>query len=83
MEITDTSDPSRVTIKLDFVKPLEGYNVAEFVLAPQGDSTSVAWTMDGPSPYVGKLIGVFVNMDTMIGKDFDTGLANLKGIAEK
>ena len=39
MEITDTSDPSRVTIKLDFVKPLEGHNVAEFVLAPQGDST--------------------------------------------
>ena len=60
-----------------------GHNVAEFVLAPQGDSTSVAWTMDGPSPYVGKLIGVFVNMDTMMGKDFDTGLANLKGIAEK
>ena len=83
MEITDTSDPSRVTIKLDFVKPLEGHNVAEFVLAPQGDSTNVTWTMDGPSPYLGKLIGVFVNMDTMIGNDFATGLANLRVIAEK
>jgi hypothetical protein len=83
MEITDISQPSRVTIKLDFVKPLEGHNVAEFALVPQGDSTTVTWTMDGPTPYIGKIIGVFVNMDTMIGKDFETGLANLKAIAEQ
>ena len=43
----------------------------------------MTWTMNGPSPYVAKLMGVFVNMDTMIGKDFETGLANLKAIAEK
>jgi hypothetical protein len=83
MEITDISQPSRVTIKLDFVRPLEGHNVAEFALVPQGDSTTVTWTMDGPTPYIGKIIGVFVNMDTMIGKDFETGLANLKAIAEQ
>jgi len=83
MEITDTSPPSRVTIKLDFIKPFEGHNIAEFALVPQGDSTNVTWTMDGPSPYMAKLMGVFVNMDTMIGKDFETGLANLKTIAEK
>jgi len=83
MEIMEISQPSRVTIKLDFVKPLEGHNVAEFALVPQGDSTTVTWTMDGPTPYIGKLIGVFVNMDTMIGKDFETGLANLKAIAEQ
>jgi hypothetical protein len=85
MEITDTSHPSRVTIKLDFIKPLEGHNVAQFTMVPgsnEGDSTIVTWTMDGPTPYIGKLIGVFVNMDTMIGKDFETGLANLKAIAE-
>ena len=83
MEITDTSDRSRVTIKLDFIKPFEGHNVAEFALAPQGGSTNVTWSMDGPTPYLGKLIGVFMNMDTMIGKDFETGLANLKTAAEK
>jgi Polyketide cyclase / dehydrase and lipid transport len=83
MEIMDTSDPSRVTIKLDFIKPFEGHNVAEFALVPQGGTTNVTWSMDGPSPYLGKLIGVFVNMDTMIGKDFEAGLANLKAIAEK
>jgi hypothetical protein len=82
MEITDTS-PSRVTIKLDFIKPFEGHNVAEFALVPQGDTTNVTWSMAGPTPYLGKLIGVFINMDTMIGKDFETGLANMKAIAEK
>ena len=83
MTLTESRPNELIRIKLDFIKPLEGHNVAEFALAPQGDSTSVTWTMDGPSPYVGKLIGVFVNMDTMIGKEFETGLANLKGIAEK
>jgi polyketide cyclase/dehydrase/lipid transport protein len=82
MEITGTARPSRITIKLDFIKPFEGHNVAEFALVPQGDATNVTWTMDGPTPYLGKLIGVFINMDTMIGKDFETGLANLKTIAE-
>lgn len=82
MEITD-SQPSRVTIKLDFTAPLEGHNIAEFVLEPQGDSTNVTWTMDGPTPYIGKLIGVFMNMETMIGGPFAEGLANLKRIAEK
>jgi hypothetical protein len=83
MEILDASQPSRVTIRLDFIKPLEGHDVAEFTLVPQGDSTTVTWTMDGPTPYVGKLIGVFLNMDAMIGDQFETGLANLKAIAEQ
>lgn len=82
MEITETS-PTRVTIKLDFTSPLEGHNIAEFVLVPQGDTTNVLWTMDGPTPYVGKLLGIFMNMDTMIGGAFDQGLANMKAIAEK
>jgi hypothetical protein len=86
MEITDASHPSRVTIKLDFIKPLEGHNIAQFTLVPsptKAGSTTVTWTMDGPTPYAGKLIGMFVNMDTMIGREFETGLANLKAIAER
>ena len=82
MEITGLA-PSKVDIKLDFLKPFEGHNVAEFALHPQADSTRVTWSMDGPSSYMTKLIGVFFNMDKMIGKDFETGLANLKTAAEK
>jgi hypothetical protein len=82
MEITDTS-PSKITIKLDFIKPFEGHNIAEFTLEPNGGSTNVMWAMHGPNPYLAKVMSVFLNMDHMIGKDFETGLANLKTITEQ
>jgi hypothetical protein len=83
MEITNAFPPSKVTIKLDFFKPIEGHNIAEFTLELQGDSTNVAWSMRGPAPFISKVIQVFVSMDRMIGKEFETGLGNLKAIAEK
>ncbi len=83
MEITDASYPSRITIKLDFMTPFEGHNVAEFVLSPHEDTTRVTWSMNGPSAFMTKIIGVFLNMDRMIGKDFEAGLANLKALVEK
>ena len=73
----------KITIQLDFLKPFEGHNTAEFTLEPQGGSTKVTWAMYGPSRYITKLISVFVSMDSMVGKDFETGLANLKTVAEK
>jgi len=82
MEITDTSPPSKVTIKLDFVKPVEAHNIVEFTLEPKGDSTNITWAMHGPSPYVSKVMGLFFDMDSMVGKDFEAGLANLKTVAE-
>lgn len=80
MEILESS-PSRIKIKLDFVKPIEGHNIAEFTLEPQGSDTRVTWAMSGPSPFLSKLIGIFINMDTMIGKDFEQGLSNLRDAA--
>src|SRR6266851_2657719 len=82
MEIAESVAPSRVAIKLDFVKPFETHNIVEFTLEPKGDSTNVTWTMQGPMPYISKLMTVFVNMDSMVGKDFESGLANLKAVAE-
>ena len=83
MEIDDSSAPSRIVIKLDFLKPFEAHNVAEYTLAKQGDVTNVTWAMYGPSPYLAKLFGVFYSMDRMVGKKFEEGLANLKALAEK
>jgi uncharacterized protein YndB with AHSA1/START domain len=83
MEILDASTPSKITIKLDFLKPFEAHNTAEFTMLPQGDATSVNWVMHGPAPFLSKMMQVFMSMDKMIGKDFEAGLANLKGIAEK
>ena len=83
MEISDTAPPSNVTIKLDFVKPFEAHNIVVFTLEPKGDSTGVTWAMQGPVPYVAKIVHVFLDMDSMVGKDFESGLANLKAISEK
>jgi uncharacterized protein YndB with AHSA1/START domain len=82
MEITDTSPPSRVVIALDFVKPFEAHNIVEFTLEPNGNATNVTWAIHGPSPYFPKLMCIFVNMDSMIGNDFEAGLASLKAVAE-
>jgi hypothetical protein len=83
MEIADTTPPSKIVLQLDFVKPFEAHNIVEFTLEPKGDATTVTWDMQGPTPYLAKIVHVFFNMDKMVGGDFETGLANLKTIAEK
>ena len=83
MEITESAPSSLIKIKLDFLKPFEAHNTAEFSLHAQGDTTRVSWAMYGPSSYVSKLMGIFVNMDKMIGSDFESGLEKMKSLAEK
>jgi hypothetical protein len=87
MEIMDTSKSSKIVIKLDFFTPFEGHNTAEFTMLPQGDATNlttnVTWLMHGPAPFMSKVMQVFINLDNMIGKDFEIGLANLKRLTEK
>ena len=83
MEILEANTPSKLRIKLDFERPFEGHNTAEFTFVPQGDATLVTWAMYGPAPLLSKLMQVFINMDTMIGKDFEVGLASLKKLTEK
>ena len=83
MEIVEATPPTKIVIKLDFIKPFEGHNTAEFTLVPTDDNTTVTWAMYGPSPYVAKVMGTLFDMDKMIGNDFEAGLANLKTTAEK
>ena len=82
MEILETSAPAKIVIKLDFFRPFEGHNTAEFTMLPQGDATNVTWVMHGPASLMSRLMQVFINLDRMVGKDFETGLANLKRLAE-
>lgn len=81
MEILESS-PSRIVIQLDFVAPFEAHNTAEFTLTPAAGETVVNWSMQGSTPFVGKIMHVFMNMDRMVGKDFETGLANMKAQTE-
>jgi hypothetical protein len=82
MEII-TAAPTQTAIQLDFIKPFEAHNIAAFTAQPLGEATRVTWSMEGPSPFITRVLGLFVNMDKMIGGDFETGLANLKAAAEK
>ena len=83
MEIIEATAPGKVVIKLDFLRPFEAHNVAEFTIVPQGQTSRVNWTMRGPAPFMTKLMQTVMNFDKMIGKDFEKGLANLKAIAER
>jgi uncharacterized protein YndB with AHSA1/START domain len=82
MEIVDTAPPNKIIIKLDFFRPFKANNSAEFTLEPKGAATDVTWAMQGPVPYIGKIMHLIINCDKMVGNDFATGLASMKAVAE-
>jgi carbon monoxide dehydrogenase subunit G len=83
VEITDSAPPLRVSMQLHMIEPMEARNNVEFILEPGGDATRVTWAMHGPVSYFGKIIHLLFNMDQMVGRDFEAGLANLKAVAER
>lgn len=83
IEIVAPVTPTRVSMTLDMLEPMEGHNRVDFLLRPVGDTTEVTWAMHGPSPFLSKLVGVFVDMDRMVGGEFEAGLAELKAMAER
>lgn len=83
IEILESSSPSRVTMRLSMIEPFKVQNIVEFTLAPIGGATNVTWAMQGPAPFLAKIIHVFIDMDQMVGKDFEAGLSNLKAAVEK
>jgi uncharacterized protein YndB with AHSA1/START domain len=83
MEILDTTPSSKVVIKLDFFSPFEAHNTAEFTMQPKGNATNVTWAMQGPVPYMMKIMHMFMNIDRMCGDQFQQGLTSMKAVAEK
>lgn len=83
MQIVAADPPTHLGVQLDFIKPFKAHNLAEFTLLPQPDGTRVTWSMSGPNTFVSKVMSLFFDMDAMIGKDFETGLANMKAAAER
>ncbi len=82
MEIIDSVPAQRVTMKLDFSKPMEAHNTVSFTLEPQGPDTTATWTMTGPANYAHNLMTTFFSMEKMVGGQFEAGLASLKALAE-
>ena len=85
MEITEMragAERGLIAIRLEFFKPWKATNTAEFLMTPTDAGTDLNWAMFGPSPFMSRLMGVFINFDKMVGKDFEAGLAALKRNAE-
>lgn len=82
MEILESTPPVTLRIQLDFIKPFRSRNLTTFTLMPDGEFTELTWAMRGPATFMTKLMGVFMDFDKAIGKDFEQGLANLRGVVE-
>ncbi len=83
MTITESRPAELIRIKLEFFKPFTATNTAEFTFKPEGNRTVVTWSMSGQNNFIAKAVHLFMDMDKMVGKDFEAGLANLKAVTEK
>lgn len=83
MTITQAVRPRKVAMRLAFEKPFKATNQADFELAPLNGGTEVVWAISGPAPLISKIVGMFMNMDKMIGKDFERGFEKLRTIVER
>jgi hypothetical protein len=83
MEIVDTAEPRNIRIRLEFTKPFKAVNPTSFTFTPSGNGTQVTWTMTGENKGIGKVFALFMNMDKMVGSDFEKGLASLAGAVAK
>ena len=82
MTITESHPSDLVRIKLEFLKPITATNTAEFTFRPEGSQTLVTWTMTGTNDFMSKAFDLFMNMDKMVGSDFEKGLAQMKSTLE-
>ena len=82
MTIERSVTPSVVGLKLEFFKPWAATNPTTFSFDPIPEGTKVTWAMDGNNNFMSKAFQMFMDMDKMVGKDFEQGLASMKAAAE-
>jgi uncharacterized protein YndB with AHSA1/START domain len=81
--ITGTTPPNKIEFDLHMIEPFEGHNKVAFTLTVAGDSTQMTWSLDDKQKLMVKVMGMFMDMDLMIGKDFEVGLLGLKTLVER
>ena len=82
MTITESRPNDLIRMRLDFVEPFTATNTAEFAFKPEGSRTAVTWSMEGKNNFIGRVMCLFMDMDKMVGGQFEKGLANIKSIVE-
>ncbi len=82
MMITQSRPFELVQLSLEFKRPMQATDAAELVFTPEGAHTRITWSMYGKRNFVAKAFGLFMNVDKMVGGQFETGLRQLKTLAE-
>jgi len=82
MTITESTPPDDVTLRLQFLKPWKSTSEVHLHIVPEGDGSRVTWAIDGTNDFMAKVMTLFMSMDTMLGRDFESGLANLRRVSE-
>jgi uncharacterized protein YndB with AHSA1/START domain len=82
MKILESKPNERVVIALEFLRPFPSSSITEFTFQPEGAGTTVTWKMSGENNFMSKAFQLFMKMDSMIGPDFEKGLAAMKTIVE-
>ena len=82
MTITESRPSDLIRIKLEFFKPFAATNTAEFTFKPEGNQTAVTWSMTGNNNFMAKAVHLFMNMDKMVGGQFEKGLAQMGSVVE-
>lgn len=83
MTITESQPSELIRFRLDFQKPMQATNAAEFTFRTEGTQTVVTWSMAGKNNLMGKIFSLFMDFDKMCGGQFEKGLASLKSVAER
>jgi len=83
MTIEQSRENSKIVIKLEFLRPFKQTNTATFTFTPEADGTTVRWAMDGRNNFLGKTFHMLIDMDKMVGNDFERGLTAMKEQAER
>ena len=82
MTIVESRPSELIRIQLEFIRPFTATNMSEFTFQPEGNQTNVTWSMTGSNNFMAKAFGLLMNMDKLVGSDFEKGLAGMKAVAE-
>jgi uncharacterized protein YndB with AHSA1/START domain len=82
MTISESRPSDLIRVSLEFLKPFASTATAEFTFKPQGDQTVVTWSMTGGRNFMAKAVHLVLNIDRLIGEQFEKGLAQMKAVAE-
>jgi uncharacterized protein YndB with AHSA1/START domain len=80
--LVESKPAEKIAMRLEMIRPMAGTSDVQFTFVPEGAGTKVTWAMQGKKPFIGKVIGLFMDCEKMCGDQFNEGLANLKKVVE-